>query len=199
MWFQSQEEKALEKRARKEERKEEKQKAKREKEEDMDHLSRLKQQGYDPEILRKERYMLILYMYMQSLCLCTCTLYSNFEYLNNNKVINVLCTVHVSSVHCYRERALDEEKRKPMFRPQREGGERNVSYPNVYDSMATIKLTPAFLAGKPVGPFSSPSLPPSLSHTLFTVFFSSSFSPSPSIRLVFLLRLKRKIMNTLKK
>lgn len=55
MWFQSQEEKALEKRARKEERKEEKQRAKKEKEEDLDHLSRLKQQGYDPEILRKER------------------------------------------------------------------------------------------------------------------------------------------------
>ena len=79
--------------------------------------------------------------------------------------------VHVSSVHCYRERALDEEKRRPMFRPQREGGERNVSYPNVYDSMATIKLTPAFLAGKPVGPFSSPPPPPSLSPLILYCVF----------------------------
>ncbi|XP_019851379.1 PREDICTED: activating signal cointegrator 1 complex subunit 3-like [Amphimedon queenslandica] len=100
----SQEEKALEKKARKEGRKEERQRAKREKDEELDHLSRLKQQGYDPELLKKER-----------------------------------------------ERALEDAKRQPLFKPHPSQREGDRSYPNVYDSMATVKITPSFLAGKPVG------------------------------------------------
>lgn len=46
----------MEKRARKEERKEERLRAKQDRDEPSDHLTRLKQQGYDPDILLRERY-----------------------------------------------------------------------------------------------------------------------------------------------
>ena len=52
---------------------------------------------------------------------------------------------------CFRERVLLEDaKRQPLFKPRSLQREGDRSYPNVYDSMATIKLTPSFLAGKPV-------------------------------------------------
>lgn len=45
---------------------------------------------------------------------------------------------------------MEDAKRQPLFKSHSSQREGSQSYPNVYDSMAAIKLTPSFLAGKPV-------------------------------------------------